>query len=136
LPTIHLVRLYLCQKSEPIIVGYRAVIIKDKQQVELRSRKNKDLTGMYPGIAAASLRLKAEQAVVDGEIVALELTGQSIVPGAPASGLASIPLGRRRDGRRDARDAVGEAGAGGAGAVRGVDGRGAAEARGVSWSPL
>jgi bifunctional non-homologous end joining protein LigD len=26
--------------------GYRALIIKDKQQVELRSRKNKDLTGM------------------------------------------------------------------------------------------
>ena len=33
--------------------GYRALIIKDEQRVELRSRKNKDLTGMYPGIAAA-----------------------------------------------------------------------------------
>ena len=31
--------------------GYRALIIKDGQRVELRSRKNKDLTGMYPGIA-------------------------------------------------------------------------------------
>ena len=29
--------------------GYRALIIKDEQRVELRSRKNKDLTGMYPG---------------------------------------------------------------------------------------
>ena len=28
--------------------GYRALIIKDEQRVELRSRKNKDLTGMYP----------------------------------------------------------------------------------------
>ena len=36
--------------------GYRALIIKDEQRVELRSRKNKDLTGMYPGIAAAGLR--------------------------------------------------------------------------------
>jgi len=27
--------------------GYRALIIKDEQRVELRSRKNKDLTGMY-----------------------------------------------------------------------------------------
>ena len=26
--------------------GYRALIIKDQQQVELRSRKNKDLTGI------------------------------------------------------------------------------------------
>ena len=29
--------------------GYRALIIKDEQRVELRSRKNKDLTGMYRG---------------------------------------------------------------------------------------
>ena len=55
--------------------GYRALIIKDKQRVELRSRKNKDLTGMYPGIAAAGLRLNADQAVVDGEIVALDAQG-------------------------------------------------------------
>ena len=39
--------------------GYRALIIKDKQRVELRSRKNKNLTGMYRGIAAAGLRLNA-----------------------------------------------------------------------------
>ena len=32
--------------------GYRALIIKDGQRVELRSRKNKDLAGMYRGIAA------------------------------------------------------------------------------------
>ena len=55
--------------------GYRALIIKDKQRVELRSRKNKDLTGMYPGIAAAGLRVKADQAVIDGEIVALDAQG-------------------------------------------------------------
>src|SRR5688572_2912061 len=55
--------------------GYRALIIKDKQRVELRSRKNNDLTGMYRGIAEAGLRLKADQAVVDGEIVALDSQG-------------------------------------------------------------
>ena len=52
--------------------GYRALIIKDKQRVELRSRKNKDLTGMYPGDRGAGQRLNADQAVVDGEIVALD----------------------------------------------------------------
>src|SRR5688572_29537621 len=52
--------------------GYRALVIKDKHQVELRSRKNKDLAGMYRGIAAAGQRVKADQAVVDGEIVALD----------------------------------------------------------------
>ena len=55
--------------------GYRALIIKDKQRVELRSRKNKDLTGMYRGIAAAGQQLKADQAVIDGEIVALDAQG-------------------------------------------------------------
>ena len=35
--------------------GYRALVIKDEQRVELRSRKNKDLTGKYRGIAAAGL---------------------------------------------------------------------------------
>ena len=56
--------------------GYRALIIKDELRVELRSRKNKDLTGMYiRGIAAASQRLKSDQAVVDGEIVGLDAQG-------------------------------------------------------------
>jgi bifunctional non-homologous end joining protein LigD len=31
---------------------------------------------MYPGVAAAALRLKADQAVVDGEIVALDVQGR------------------------------------------------------------
>jgi len=60
--------------------GYRALIIKDDQQVELRSRKNKDLAGMYPGVAAAGLRLDADQAVVDGEIVALDARGSPSFP--------------------------------------------------------
>ena len=65
--------------------GYRAHLIKDEQRVELRSRNDKDLAGMYPGIAAAGLRLKADTAVVDGEIVALDAQGSPIVSGAPAS---------------------------------------------------
>ena len=56
--------------------GYRALIIKNQQQVELRSRKNKDLAGMYPGIAEAGSRLNADQVVVDGEIVALDAQGR------------------------------------------------------------
>ena len=42
--------------------GYRALIIKVGQRVELRSRKNKDLAGMYRRIAAAGQRLKADLA--------------------------------------------------------------------------
>jgi bifunctional non-homologous end joining protein LigD len=56
--------------------GYRALLIKDGQRVHLRSRNNKDLTRMYPTVAAAGLRLKAEQIVLDGEIVALGPDGR------------------------------------------------------------
>ncbi len=56
--------------------GYRALIIKDGTQVRILSRNRKDLTPMYPGVAAAGLRLKAERAVIDGEIVALAASGR------------------------------------------------------------
>lgn len=56
--------------------GYRALIIKDGTRVELQSRNHKDLTPMYPGIAAAALKLRAHQAVIDGEIVALDESGR------------------------------------------------------------
>jgi bifunctional non-homologous end joining protein LigD len=56
--------------------GYRALILKDHEHVEIRSRKNKDLTRMYPRVAAAGLKLNAYQAVVDGEIVALDVKGR------------------------------------------------------------
>ena len=44
--------------------GYRALIRKGHDRVEIRSRKNKDLTRMYPRVAAAGLKLNADQAVV------------------------------------------------------------------------
>lgn len=56
--------------------GYRVLIIKDGSHVELQSRNHKDLTPMYPGIAAAALNLRADQAIVDGEIVALDESGR------------------------------------------------------------
>jgi bifunctional non-homologous end joining protein LigD len=56
--------------------GYRALLIKNQTHVELRSRKNKSLAGMYPEIAEAGSRLNAEHVVVDGEIVALDAQGR------------------------------------------------------------
>jgi bifunctional non-homologous end joining protein LigD len=61
---------------EPKLDGYRALLIKDGKQIEIRSRNDKDLTRMYPTVAAAGLRLKAEQVVLDGEIVALDVAGR------------------------------------------------------------
>jgi bifunctional non-homologous end joining protein LigD len=56
--------------------GYRALLLKDGGQVRLRSRKENDLTATYPAVAAAGMRLNAETAVLDGEIVALDATGR------------------------------------------------------------
>lgn len=51
-------------------------LIKDGQHIEIRSRNDKHLTATYPRIAASALRLKADQAVVDGELVALDASGR------------------------------------------------------------
>jgi len=56
--------------------GYRALLIRNGPKVELRSRNNKDLTRMYPGIAAMGAHLETEQVVLDGEIVALDIEGR------------------------------------------------------------
>ena len=56
--------------------GYRALIIKDGARVQIQSRNHKDLTPMYPRIAAAAKELGAETIVLDGEIVALDETGR------------------------------------------------------------
>jgi bifunctional non-homologous end joining protein LigD len=56
--------------------GYRALILKDGGRIEIRSRNNNDLTSTYPSVAAGASRLKAESAVVDGEIVAVDDKGR------------------------------------------------------------
>jgi len=61
---------------EPKLDGYRALLLKDEARIRILSRNEKDLTAMYPGIAAAGLRLNAGQMVIDGEIVALAEDGR------------------------------------------------------------
>jgi bifunctional non-homologous end joining protein LigD len=56
--------------------GYRALLIKDGDDVQIRSRNDKNLTSMYPGIATAGRRQKIKQIVLDGEIVALGEDGR------------------------------------------------------------
>ena len=56
--------------------GYRALILKGGVSVRIRSRNDKDLTAAYPGVAAAAARLRAETAIVDGEVVAIDMTGR------------------------------------------------------------
>ena len=56
--------------------GYRALLVKNGSNVHLRSRNNKDLTNAYPAVMAAAARLRAPQAIVDGEIVAVGADGR------------------------------------------------------------
>ena len=55
--------------------GYRALLIKHAQRVQIQSRNNKNLTAAYPGVRDAGSRLRATTAVVDGEIVAVDEHG-------------------------------------------------------------
>ena len=56
--------------------GYRALIIKDGERIQLRSRTGKDLTRTYQPVATAASRLRTAQAVLDGEIVAIDASGR------------------------------------------------------------
>lgn len=55
--------------------GYRALVIKNGDEIRLRSRNDKDLSRAYPEIVSAGRRLRAESAIVDGEVVAVDGSG-------------------------------------------------------------
>jgi bifunctional non-homologous end joining protein LigD len=57
--------------------GYRALAFKDGPGVTLLSRNEKDLGGKFPEIVDAVASLPVNQAVIDGEIVALDKEGVS-----------------------------------------------------------
>jgi bifunctional non-homologous end joining protein LigD len=57
--------------------GYRAVAVINGGEVELWSRNHKPLTSDYPEIVAALKKIRCANAVIDGEIVALDPQGRS-----------------------------------------------------------
>src|SRR3954447_1389148 len=56
--------------------GYRALVLKNGDKVQIRSRNNKDMTTVYASIATAGRRLNAGRATLDGEIVAVDASGR------------------------------------------------------------
>jgi bifunctional non-homologous end joining protein LigD len=54
--------------------GYRALLLKDADHVQLRSRNDKTLA--YPAVVAAGKRIQGESVVLDGEIVAVDEHGR------------------------------------------------------------
>ena len=57
--------------------GYRAIAVRNGDVVELWSRNQKPLTDDYPEVVAAVKKLRCRNAVIDGEIVALDARGRS-----------------------------------------------------------
>lgn len=57
--------------------GIRAIAVKDGDSVKLYSRRPRDITAEHPEIVEALQKLRMEQVVLDGEIVALDAHGRS-----------------------------------------------------------
>ncbi|HUR59564.1 MAG TPA: ATP-dependent DNA ligase, partial [Opitutaceae bacterium] len=57
--------------------GYRAIAVINDGEVELWSRNHKPLTADYPEITAQAGALRCANAVLDGEIVALDAEGRT-----------------------------------------------------------
>jgi bifunctional non-homologous end joining protein LigD len=56
--------------------GYRTLAEKDGARVRLLSRNLNDATANYPTVARAVAELRAEQALLDGEVVAIDESGR------------------------------------------------------------
>src|SRR6202035_3879866 len=54
---------------EPKWDGFRCIVFRDGDEVELSSRGEKPLTRYFPELVAAALKELPERCVVDGEIV-------------------------------------------------------------------
>ena len=54
---------------EPKWDGFRCLLSRDGDKVELRSKSGEDLTRYFPELVDAARRLKATDFVLDGEIV-------------------------------------------------------------------
>jgi bifunctional non-homologous end joining protein LigD len=70
--------------------GYRAIAFIAKGKVRLVSRNQNDLTAQYPELHNLAASIKAETAILDGEIAALDENGRS-----------SFSLMQQRTGIRD-----------------------------------
>jgi DNA ligase D-like protein (predicted ligase) len=56
--------------------GYRAIAVKAKDKVTIYSRNRIDLTPRYPSVSEQLRQLKCDEAVIDGELIALDEKGR------------------------------------------------------------
>ena len=74
--------------------GYRAVSFIENKKVRLVSRNQNDLTGEFPELRDLSKLIKAKNAILDGEVVALDEQGRA------SFSLMQQRTGIRKGGRR------------------------------------
>ena len=74
--------------------GYRALAFIDRDRLRLVSRNQNDLTTQFPELGDLAQHLKARQAVVDGEVAALDENGR------PSFSLMQQRTGMSTPGRR------------------------------------
>jgi bifunctional non-homologous end joining protein LigD len=60
---------------EPKWDGLRAILFLQKKKVEFQNRNLRDVTGSYPELQSLSRMIKADKAILDGEIVVLNEKG-------------------------------------------------------------
>ena len=72
------------QFYEPKWDGFRSVVFRDGDEVEIGSRKERPMTRYFPEVVEAVKRAFPPRAVIDGEIVIAGETGPGLL-GAPAA---------------------------------------------------
>ena len=79
--------------------GYRVETVMKGKQVRLYTRRRQDAANYFPDLAAASGWIEAEEAIVDGEVVALDAQGRprfSLLQDHTGIRTGRVPGGKRR----------------------------------------
>ncbi|MEO6994545.1 MAG: non-homologous end-joining DNA ligase [Lacunisphaera sp.] len=72
--------------------GYRALLLKHNDQVQLFSRNEKSLAKDFPGVIAAGQKLTGGSFLIDGEIVALDAAGKPAFQELQNRGSTKAPI--------------------------------------------
>ena len=79
--------------------GYRVETVMKGKQVRLYTRRRQDAANYFPDLAAATGWIEAEEAIVDGEVVALDAQGRprfSLLQDHTGIRTGRVPGGKRR----------------------------------------